>query len=583
MAKEEESAVGASPTKEERKALKKARKKAAKAAAEAAAAIAATPARPTSSKKSKKRKAEEAAGGAALAEEGGNEGNKEELPTKVKKSKKNVEVTATAADSSEPGSGKKKKKKKNKSKDKSAPSSSAAEDSVANASAAAAAAGGAATGAGSKVHIEGMEVTPLKDFASPGMPAEVMKYVTQRGWDKPTLIQAHCWPVLNAGRDVIGIAETGSGKTLGFSLPAMSKIFKKMKAGKKSEGPYMLVLAPTRELALQSAEVIAEAGGHCGIKSVCVYGGVPKRDQKIALGGGRGGGCVQVVVATPGRLKDLVGEGACDLSKVTSLVLDEADRMLDLGFEQDVRDIIGYCAGPSKRQTAMFSATWPKSIRDLAAEFLANPVKVGVGVKRVTVGADDLTANYRVEQHVEVVEERERDGKLLRLLATCHESRKNRVLVFALYKREAARLEQFLQRNNFNAVAVHGDKGQADRERALGQFKSKERPLMVATDVAARGLDIPDVEYVINYSFPLTIGRAGKKGVSHTYFHQGDKARAGELVNVLQDANQSVPEALTKFGTHVKKKEHKLYGAFAKDVDMDRKATKTTFDDSDDE
>ncbi|CAN0069226.1 unnamed protein product [Scytosiphon promiscuus] len=260
--------------------------------------------------------------------------------------------------------------------------------------------------------------------------------------------------------------------------------------------------------------------------------------------------------------------------------------MLDLGFEQDVRDIISYCAEAANRQTAMFSATWPKSIRDLAAEFLRNPVKV-------TVGADDLTANYRVEQHVEVVEERERDGKLLRLLATCHKTRKNRVLVFALYKREAARLEQFLQRNNYDAVAVHGDKGQADRERALGQFKSKERPLMVATDVAARGLDIPDVEYVINYSFPLTIedyihrigrtGRAGKKGVSHTYFHQGDKARAGELVNVLQDANQSVPEALTKFGTHVKKKEHKLYGAFAKDVDMDKKATKTTFDDSDDE
>ncbi|CAN0536640.1 unnamed protein product, partial [Laminaria digitata] len=138
----------------------------------------------------------------------------------------------------------------------------------------------------------------------------------------------------------------------------------------------MLVLAPTRELALQSAEVIAEAGTHCGVKSVCVYGGVPKRDQKIALGGGRGGGCVQVVVATPGRLKDLVGEGACDLSKVTSLVLDEADRMLDLGFEQDVRDIIGYCAAAGERQTAMFSATWPKSIRDLAAEFLRNPVKV---------------------------------------------------------------------------------------------------------------------------------------------------------------------------------------------------------------
>eukprot|EP00903_Cladosiphon_okamuranus_P012200 g11443.t1 len=576
--------MGEPTTKEERKALKKARKKAARKEKQQmeAAALGEAEAPSSETKKSKKkRKAEEAA---AAATEEDKDGYDQSSPSrraiKKKKSKKSKEVaTPVEADPEEARSSKKKKKKK---KDKDNDGSSSA---IADANANAAAAGGAATGAGTKVHVEGMKVTPLKDFASAGMPTEVMKYVTVRGWKEPTLIQSHCWPVLNAGRDVIGIAETGSGKTLGFSLPAMSKIFEKLKAG-KNEGPYMLVLAPTRELALQSAEVIAEAGGHCGIKSACVYGGVPKRDQKIALGGGRGGGCVQVVVATPGRLKDLVGDGACDLSKVTSLVLDEADRMLDLGFEQDVRDIISYCSGPSARQTAMFSATWPKSIRDLAAEFLRNPVKV-------TVGADDLTANYRVEQHVEVVEERERDGKLLRLLATCHKTRTNRVLVFALYKREAARLEQFLQRNNYDAVAVHGDKGQADRERALAQFKSKERPLMVATDVAARGLDIPDVEFVINYSFPLTIedyihrigrtGRAGKKGVSHTYFHQGDKARAGELVNVLQDANQSVPEALTKFGTHVKKKEHKLYGAFAKDVDMDKKATKTTFDDSDDE
>ncbi|CAN0056222.1 unnamed protein product, partial [Discosporangium mesarthrocarpum] len=395
------------------------------------------------------------------------------------------------------------------------------------------------------VTVDGMDVTPLADFASANMPSEVMKYVTDRGWKAPTPIQGHCWPVLLAGRDIVGIAETGSGKTLAFSLPAMSAIFKKMAAAEKKGklmglGPFMLVLAPTRELALQSAEVITEAGQHCNIRCTCIYGGVPKRDQRAALGvnGGKhkgGAGGVHAVVATPGRLKDLVGEGACDLSQVTSLVLDEADRMLDLGFEQDVREIISWCA--PKRQTAMFSATWPNSIRDLASEFLTNPIKV-------TVGADSLAANVRVAQHVEVVEERERDSKLLALLRVCHKSRTNRVLVFALYKREAARLEQFLQRGGFDAVAVHGDKSQADRERALSQFKSKGRPLMVATDVAARGLDIPDVEYVINYSFPLTIedyihrigrtGRAGKNGVSHTFFHQGDKARAGELVNVLQ-------------------------------------------------
>ncbi|CAN0139564.1 unnamed protein product [Phaeothamnion confervicola] len=200
--------------------------------------------------------------------------------------------------------------------------------------------------------------------------------------------------------------------------------------------------------------------------------------------------------------------------------------MLDLGFENDVREIVSWTS--ASRQTAMFSATWPREIRELAAEFLKMPV-------RVTVGDDELTANVRVSQTVEVVGERERDGRLLALLPEIHGSRTNRVLVFALYKREAERLEQTLARNGWKAVAVHGDKSQNERERALGKFRDGSCPLMIATDVAARGLDIPDVEHVVNYSFPLTIadyihrvgrtGRAGKTGSSHTFFHAGDKVR----------------------------------------------------------
>ncbi|CAM9226942.1 unnamed protein product [Chrysoparadoxa australica] len=418
-----------------------------------------------------------------------------------------------------------------------------------------------------------MKVEPLKNFTSSGLPASIMTYINANKFVTPTPIQAHCWPVLQAKRDIIGIAETGSGKTLAFSVPGITRILDK-KGGKGTKQPSMLVLAPTRELAIQSAQVITKVGKACGVSCTCIYGGVSKHEQRRAVRQG-----VNCVVATPGRLKDLVQEGSVDLSGVKFMVLDEADRMLDMGFERDVREIIGM-ADPN-RQTAMFSATWPQEIRELASEFLTTPV-------RVVVGADELTANVRVEQHIEVIEERARDTRLLALLSKVHKSRTNRVLVFALYKKEAERLEQMLSRQGWQAVAVHGDKSQADRERALSEFKTKKSPLMIATDVAARGLDIPDVEFVINYSYPLETsgyihrigrtGRAGKKGVSYTFFHQGDKARAGELINVLREAGQAVPEALTRFGTHVKKKEHKNYGAFAKDVDMNVKGKKTTFD-----
>ena len=292
---------------------------------------------------------------------------------------------------------------------------------------------------------------PLLEFKSLGFPANIMSVCKK--FEKPTPIQAQCWPVLASGRDVIGIAETGSGKTLAFTIPALAHLQHRTKTeGRASKGsPRMLIIAPTRELAMQSQEVLEAAGKECGIASVCVYGGVSKWGQKEALGKG-----VEVVVATPGRLIDLMQEEIITLSQVfpansfdkkslkftqvSYLVLDEADRMLDQGFERDIRQIVGETH--KGRQTALFSATWPDSVRELAHSFLNRPIKV-------TIGSEDLAAGTRITQIVEVVEERAREGLLQKLLNKYHSSRKNRVLIFALYKKEAARLETNLKRSGW--------------------------------------------------------------------------------------------------------------------------------------
>ncbi|GLD98485.1 hypothetical protein PINS_up007182 [Pythium insidiosum] len=418
---------------------------------------------------------------------------------------------------------------------------------------------------------------PVRTFEEVTFAKQLMSVCA--GFPAPTPIQSQCWPILASGRDIIGIAETGSGKTLAFSIPGLVHVAAQPAISAKMPGPRMLVVAPTRELAMQSADVIAQVGKLCGLKSTCLYGGTPKHEQRSTLRKG-----VHVVVATPGRLKDLVEEGSCNLSRVSFVVLDEADRMLDEGFEKDIRMIIG--ATHPERQIAMFSATWPQSIQALAHEFLTEPVKV-------TIGSDDLAASQNVTQIVEVVDDRARDARVHSLLSKYHKDRKNLILIFVLYKKEADRVERMLKQKGWNCAAIHGDRNQQQRTEAVEKFKNGQIPLLIATDVAARGLDIRGVEYVLNYSFPLTIedyvhrigrtGRGGKKGTAHTFFTANDKPRAGELVNVLREANQTVPDDLLKFGTHVKKKEHKLYGAFAKNIDASKKATKITFDNSDDD
>lgn len=413
---------------------------------------------------------------------------------------------------------------------------------------------------------------PLLEFSHISLCDDIQKELSK--FPKPTPIQSVSWPYLLSGRDVIGVAETGSGKTFAFGVPAINYLMTTNKG--KHKGIQVLVISPTRELASQIYDNLVLLTDRCGLQCCCVYGGVPKDQQRDQLKKS------QVVVATPGRLLDLIQEGSADLSYVKYFVLDEADRMLEKGFEEDIKKIIKETS--QVRQTLMFTATWPKEVRELASSFMKDPVKIFVGNR------DELSANKRITQIVEVIDPFKKEKKLLELLKKYQSgSKKNdKVLIFALYKKEASRVERNLKYHGYNIVAIHGDLSQQQRTHSLNQFKTGESNLLLATDVAARGLDIPNVKTVINLTFPLTVedyvhrigrtGRAGQYGTAHTLFTEQEKHLAGALVNVLNGAGQCVPDELKKFGTHTKRKEHSAYGSFYKDVDLLKKPKKITFD-----
>ena len=373
-------------------------------------------------------------------------------------------------------------------------------------------------------------IVPIRKFTEVEFPEKLTRDLTK--FKKPTDIQSVSWPVLFQGRDMVGIAATGSGKTMGFGLPALLHVQNSVNRGLK---PLVLVISPTRELAMQIEQQFKLFGSSSQLKPCCIYGGVPKFEQKQSIKQG-----VDALICTPGRLIDLMEENnsVLDLSKIEYLVLDEADRMLEKGFEQDIKKIIKKL--PTSKQTVMFSATWPQgkftlmlAIRNLAFEFLKNPVKV-------TVGSPDLSANVSIEQRVEVVDQNDKERILGQLLKKYHNG-KNRILIFCLYKKEAARIENVVKRLGYTVTAIHGDLSQEQRTRSMSLFQSGESPLLVATDVAARGIDIPNVEYVINVTFPLTVedychrigrtGRAGSTGISHTLFTIHDKTHSGILIN----------------------------------------------------
>lgn len=316
----------------------------------------------------------------------------------------------------------------------------------------------------------------------------------------PTPIQAATITPLLQNRDTIGIAETGSGKTLAFALPTINNILLHNITNSKGGNSHaqILVLAPTRELAMQTFNVYDECSkrlpkSYSAMNSICIYGGMPRHQQQKELKRLQ----PKIIVATPGRLIDFINDDTIGLQNVRCVVLDEADRMLDVGFEQDIRRILEKT--PNERLTVMFSATWPHSVQKLAREFLKDPVTI-------TIGSAELSTSSSVTQHVHVLTREQKESKLLQLMKA-HHANNNRIIIFVLYKKEVPYLERVLQRNGYNVGSLSGDKNQTDRSASLEGFKNGSVPILIATDVAGRGLDIPDVEFVINYTFPLTIGK----------------------------------------------------------------------------
>ncbi|XP_063902108.1 uncharacterized protein LOC135121761 isoform X2 [Zophobas morio] len=400
---------------------------------------------------------------------------------------------------------------------------------------------------------------------------------TCRDFKKPSPIQAEVWPVSFTGKDVIGIAVTGSGKTLAFALTSVRRL-QARKSEKKfyKNSPIVLILAPTRELASQIHEVFEEISTYVkDVRCVCIYGGVSKMQQVGSMSQS-----FNIMVATPGRLLGLVESGNILLSRTSILVLDEADRMLDKGFEPDIRKVISHLK--NKRQILMFSATWPNEVQLLAKDFLRNPVKI-------TIGGRALMANPCVTQHVEVLLPPQKRLRLLQLLKKLHTG-KNRILIFVLYKKEVPQVAQFLQSNGYAVCAVHGDMPQPARTSSVNSFKRGKIPILIATDVCSRGLDIPKVEFVINYTFPLTVedyvhrigrtGRAGEDGVAYTFFTDYDKHLGGALCDLLKSAHQEIPAALEKFlYAPTKAKRHKLYGHIVNDSLPLKAPTRILFED----
>ncbi|KAH9742310.1 DEAD-box ATP-dependent RNA helicase 46 [Citrus sinensis] len=360
--------------------------------------------------------------------------------------------------------------------------------------------------------------------------------VHNAGFSSPTPIQAQSWPIALQSRDIVAIAKTGSGKTLGYLLPGF--IHLKRCRNDPRLGPTVLVLSPTRELATQIQDEAVKFGKSSRISCTCLYGGAPKGPQLKDIDRG-----VDIVVATPGRLNDILEMRRISLNQVSYLVLDEADRMLDMGFEPQIRKIVKEV--PARRQTLMYTATWPREVRKIAADLLVNPVQVNIG------NVDELAANKAITQHIEVLAPMEKHRRLEQILRSQEPGSK--IIVFCSTKKMCDQLARNLTRP-FGAAAIHGDKSQSERDYVLNQFRAGRSPVLVATDVAARGLDIKDIRVVVNYDFPTGVedyvhrigrtGRAGATGVAYTFFGDQDSRYASDLIKLLEGAKQQVPREL---------------------------------------
>jgi ATP-dependent RNA helicase RhlE len=368
----------------------------------------------------------------------------------------------------------------------------------------------------------------MTDFSSLQLAQSILRALNDEGYTTPTPIQEKALPVLLEGRDLVGIAQTGTGKTAAFALPILNHL--KGAAGKtRSKRPQALILAPTRELAGQIGDSLAAYGRYLGLRYSVVFGGTSIRPQIRNLERG-----VHVLVATPGRLLDLMNQGCVQLGSVEVFVLDEADRMLDMGFIRDVRKIVASL--PKKRQTALFSATMPAAIEELAASLLDNPARVEATPQASTA--------ERVEQSVLFVA---KDNKRALLSALLKDRAIERVLVFTRTKHGANRVAQHLHATGIAADAIHGNKSQSARQRALKDFRAGRIRALVATDIAARGIDVDGVTHVINFELPADpesyvhrIGRtarAGNTGIAISFCDHGER---GTLRDIERTIRQSV-------------------------------------------
>ncbi|KAL5196628.1 hypothetical protein ABZP36_000140 [Zizania latifolia] len=405
------------------------------------------------------------------------------------------------------------------------------------------------------VETSGHDVPPpVNTFAEIDLGDALNENIRRCKYVKPTPVQRHAIPISIGGRDLMACAQTGSGKTAAFCFPIISGIMKSRppprSRGSRTACPLALILSPTRELSVQIHEEARKFAYQTGVKVVVAYGGAPITQQLRELERG-----VEILVATPGRLMDLLERARVSLQMIKYLALDEADRMLDMGFEPQIRKIVEQMDMPPRgeRQTMLFSATFPKEIQRMASDFLADYIFLAVG--RVGSSTDLIV------QRVEFVLDADKRSYLMDLL---HAQRANGThgkqaltLVFVETKRGADALENWLYNNGFPATSIHGDRTQQEREYALRSFKSGATPILVATDVAARGLDIPHVAHVINFDLPNDIddyvhrigrtGRAGKSGLATAFFNESNSSLARSLSDLMQESHQEVPQWLERY------------------------------------
>lgn len=395
-----------------------------------------------------------------------------------------------------------------------------------------------------QITLKGEKIpNPIQCFEEGNFPDYVMQKIRKQGFSEPTAIQAQGWPIAMSGRNMVGIAQTGSGKTLGYILPAIVHINSQQPLN-RGDGPIALILAPTRELAQQIQTVANDFGSLSYVRNTCIFGGAPKGSQARDLERG-----VEICIATPGRLIDFLERGTTNLRRCTYLVLDEADRMLDMGFEPQIRKIIEQIR--PDRQVLMWSATWPKEVRNLAEEYLTD-------YTQLNIGSLTLSANHNILQIIDVCQEHEKETKLGTLLQEIGNVNDDggKTIIFVETKKKVENITRNIRRYGWPAVCMHGDKSQQERDYVLREFRNKKGSILVATDVAARGLDVDDVKYVINFDYPSSsedyihrIGRTGRSqctGTSYAFFTPQNSRQAKDLINVLQEANQVVNPKLSE-------------------------------------